>query len=444
MINKRQRFTLSKQYAVIICLFLLVGLALATLLSASGASASGRTATNSGPGAPTAADSDTFTVTVTPTHTNTPMVSITSTRTPTPNTTGTPCTDCYVKFVKPNPHQEEVSLSCNPDGTLHWTATMNNKPDHDNDPGCTLVAPYRVSLQVHCTGTDGAGCVGAAHGDGWTTVQVQRGAATLPPRQTVTFQDDFCYHWPSNADKVRIEFALDSARHECSKKKKSRDVSICPVNPPCPPEFPDVTADSPFYTVISGLSMSGVISGYADGTFKPGKPLYRGQLAKIVVLAFGIPVQASVDKRSAGGTAQASQVSMGGYFGDILVQVNKDGHFNDVPADHPYYAYIEAAFFRGLIDGYADGSFRPYNDVTRGQVAKIVVQAAGLKLIHPGTPGFKDVPANSPFYDYIETAFANGILSGYPDNMFKPDAGATRGQIAKITYLASSPSDDGR
>src|SRR5207249_8496815 len=145
--------------------------------------------------------------------------------------------------------------------------------------------------------------------------------------------------------------------------------------PPCPPEFPDVPASNSFYMVISSLAEIGVITGYGDGKFKPDSPTYRGQLAKIIVLAFGIPVQ----------------TSMG-------------GHFNDVPADHPYYAYIEAAYFHGLIDGYGDGSFRPYENVTRGQVAKVVVQAAGLRLVHPNTPSFTDVPPSSPFYDYIETA----------------------------------------
>src|SRR5207249_3360153 len=106
------------------------------------------------------------------------------------------------------------------------------------------------------------------------------------------------------------------------------------------------------------------------------------------------------------------------------------------------YSYIEAAYSRGLIDGYRDGTFRPYDYVTRAQVAKIVVQAAGLSLIHPATPSFSDVPVGSTFYDYIETARASSILSGYPDGTFRPDAQATRGQICKITYLASAHPDE--
>ncbi len=84
------------------------------------------------------------------------------------------------------------------------------------------------------------------------------------------------------------------------------------------------------------------------------------------------------------------------------------------------------------MSGYGDGSFRPYSKVSRGQIAKIIVQAAGLKLANPDKPSFSDVPAGSTFYNYIETAYANHILSGYTDGSFKPNAPATRGQVSKI------------
>jgi hypothetical protein len=47
-----------------------------------------------------------------------------------------------------------------------------------------------------------------------------------------------------------------------------------------------------------------------------------------------------------------------------------------------------------------------------------------------------DVPPGSTFYQYVETAVSKGVLSGYSDRTFLPGNNATRGQIAKITYLA--------
>ena len=50
-------------------------------------------------------------------------------------------------------------------------------------------------------------------------------------------------------------------------------------------------------------------------------------------------------------------------------------HFGDVAADNPFYGFIETAYNRDIISGYADGTFRPGNNATRGQICKIVYQA---------------------------------------------------------------------
>jgi hypothetical protein len=46
------------------------------------------------------------------------------------------------------------------------------------------------------------------------------------------------------------------------------------------------------------------------------------------------------------------------------------------------------------------------------------------------------VPAGSVFYTVIETAVCHGVVSGYADHTFHPFANATRGQISKIVYLS--------
>jgi hypothetical protein len=108
----------------------------------------------------------------------------------------------------------------------------------------------------------------------------------------------------------------------------------------------------------------------------------------------------------------------------------------DVPRDHPFYTYIETAFSRGIISGYADGSFRPGNNVTRGQLSKIIVLAEAWPVNTAGGPHFSDVPVGSTFYDYVETAYNRSVISGYADGTFRPGNNATRGQISKIVYAA--------
>src|SRR5207253_10542986 len=125
--------------------------------------------------------------------------------------------------------------------------------------------------------------------------------------------------------------------------------------------------------------------------------------AKIVVLAFGYPLVAPEGQR-----------------------------FSDVPVGDPFSSYIETAYANGLVSGYMDGTFRPANNVTRGQLAKIAVQAAKLKPNNPEIPAFSDVPAGSTFYPYIETAYSHGLLNGYPDGTFRAGEQANRGQVCKV------------
>jgi len=112
------------------------------------------------------------------------------------------------------------------------------------------------------------------------------------------------------------------------------------------------------------------------------------------------------------------------------------GHFSDVPPTNPFFCYIETGYNAGILSGYADGTFRPFNDVTRGQLCKIVVIALGWADDCPAPGHFSDVPVGSPFFCYIETAYNHGIISGYDDGTFRPNNPATRGQIAKIVYSA--------
>ena len=151
----------------------------------------------------------------------------------------------------------------------------------------------------------------------------------------------------------------------------------------------------------------GAISGYSDGTFRPFNNTTRGQVAKIVVLAEG-----------------------------WTLLNPQEPTFTDVPTVHTFYTYVETLYEHGAISGYADGTYRPYNDVTRGQIAKIVVLSRAWPPYSPPTPTFTDVPLTSPFYTYVETALERGVIQGYSDGTYRPANSATRGQISKVVYRA--------
>lgn len=194
---------------------------------------------------------------------------------------------------------------------------------------------------------------------------------------------------------------------------------------PCPISFSDVHPSDYFYEPVRYLYCMGAISGYADGTFRPFNTTTRSQLTKILVIAEGWPL--------------------------LNPEVPT---FNDVPTTNPFYVFVETAYDRNIISGYGCGGpgepcpgsyFRPFNNVTRGQLCKIVVLAEGWPSDTTGGPHFNDVPTDNPFYNMIETAFNKGIISGYgcggpgepcPGSYFRWGNNATRGQIAKIVYNA--------
>ena len=125
--------------------------------------------------------------------------------------------------------------------------------------------------------------------------------------------------------------------------------------------------------------------------------------------------------------------------------------FSDVhPADYFYTPVIDLAC-RGVVAGYADGSFRPYNATTRAQMVKLVMLGFARPLGTPaaGQATFADVPPAAHFFAYIETAAADGAVSGYACGgpgepcdaqrrpYFRPNADVTRGQLTKIDVTAA-------
>jgi hypothetical protein len=124
-----------------------------------------------------------------------------------------------------------------------------------------------------------------------------------------------------------------------------------------------------------------------------------------------------------------------------------------------FYEYIDCLYCQGVISGYSDGTFREGDLITRGQIAKVVSNAAGFSE-DPGTQIYSDVPPSNPFYAYINRLTNRGIVGGYPcpqrpgdvegegdecnpenPNLYKPNENATRGQMAKIVSNAAGFSE---
>jgi hypothetical protein len=206
----------------------------------------------------------------------------------------------------------------------------------------------------------------------------------------------------------------------------SRTATAVATATACTLQFSDVDEQNPFYANIRCLSCRGIIGGYADGTFRPGNNITRGQIAKMVSNAAGF-------SEPVGGQT-----------------------FEDVTPDSTFYEWIERLSGRGVMGGYSCGGdnepcvpptdrpyFRPGNNATRGQLSKIVSNAAGYQEPHTAQ-FYADVTGDNPFYPEIMRLTTRGAMSGYPCGgegepcdaqnrpYFRWGNPVTRGQASKI------------
>lgn len=127
--------------------------------------------------------------------------------------------------------------------------------------------------------------------------------------------------------------------------------------------------------------------------------------------------------------------------------------FTDVQQGSTFYNYVRCLSCLGIVSGYSDGTFRPNNNVTRGQLSKIVSNAAGFSEAQ-NTQLFQDVPISSTFQVFVGHLASRGFINGYPCGgpgepcvdpghlpYFRPNNNATRGQISKIDSNSASFSD---
>lgn len=148
-----------------------------------------------------------------------------------------------------------------------------------------------------------------------------------------------------------------------------------------------------------------IVNGSADGTFDPNRTVTRAEFVAMVVRALGL--------------AEKPQFSS----------------YSDVGPNEVWYAgAIGAASAAGLIEGYADGSFRPDAVVTREQVAVILVRAVRYagELPRQDTSGLELFTDHAQVSDWAKGSaselLAAGMIEGVGNAAFAPQAYATRAQ----------------
>jgi hypothetical protein len=131
------------------------------------------------------------------------------------------------------------------------------------------------------------------------------------------------------------------------------------------------------------------------------------------------------------GTAALTALALiAGAAAPIVIQAPAQAQvaFSDVSSDYWARPFIQELANRGILSGFPDGTFRPNDPVTRAQFAAMVRQAFRRAPIRDAA-SFMDVPSDYWASGAIRDAYATGFLSGYPDNIFRPDEFIPRAQV---------------
>lgn len=154
---------------------------------------------------------------------------------------------------------------------------------------------------------------------------------------------------------------------------------------------------------IRQAAAKGWVTGTAPGLFSPEQPLTRAQAAALLVRALGLS------------QAPARAVTP----------------FTDVPASHWAAHDIDVAAQRGYVDGMEAGTFEPDRPITREQLCALLARVLELPAA-AAAPPFKDVPAERWSAPAIAALSGRGVVDGFDDGSFRPQAPITRAQMAAL------------
>lgn len=113
--------------------------------------------------------------------------------------------------------------------------------------------------------------------------------------------------------------------------------------------------------------------------------------------------------------------------------------FSDLAENNEYYPAIFDLVDKGIVQGYDDGTFRPYDEINRVEALKIIMlyfnwdttSAAETSL------NFSDIESDAWYEPYLMTAYKNSIINGYEDGTFLPNNTVNLAETLKIITKAA-------
>jgi predicted DNA-binding antitoxin AbrB/MazE fold protein len=168
------------------------------------------------------------------------------------------------------------------------------------------------------------------------------------------------------------------------------------------------------------LRAKGIINGYPDGTFKPNQVVNRAETLKMIL---GIKNFKYWDK--------ATDVIFGG--------AKLDVKFSDIDLKAWYMEFLQIAFNDSLIQGYADGTFKPAQTVNLVENLKILLNHTFLRIdkldaVKVEANPYADAMMSEWYAKYVQYAKDKGLLDADASNRIMPAQGMTRAKLAEVIY----------
>ena len=173
------------------------------------------------------------------------------------------------------------------------------------------------------------------------------------------------------------------------------------------PSFNDVEKNHWAYKAVEALTSKGIINGTGKNEFSPDKNISREEFVKMIITASG------------------------------KSPIYTDSAFTDVDKDSWYAPYVYSAVKEGYIKGESETLFGSGKNITREDMAVILVRCGGEK-INSSSREYVPFTDDADISDYAKEAvaalFKGGFADGNGDGTFAPKAFATRAEAAKLIY----------
>ena len=176
--------------------------------------------------------------------------------------------------------------------------------------------------------------------------------------------------------------------------------------------FPDVKENDWFAAPVTALAKDGIIGGREDGKFHPNAPITRAEFLRLLLGLSGR---------------------------EAVVEAKLIDKITDVKLYSWYAASVSWGLQEKLISGTTETTFSPDSPITRQQIALILYRfnknIMGRRLPEGGASLFSDSATISSWAKREVLALGKaGLISGYTDRTFRPNAQATRAEAAQILY----------